>query len=565
MGLIQIMNYQISYQNPLTHYIDIALQLDNIVDDITYLQLPTWRPGRYELANYANNVLKIEVTDSNNKKVLCRKISHSKWEIATKGLNSITVSYSYYAYVMDGGGSWLDEEQLYLNFINCMIYAEGQVQKPCIIEFDLPIDYNIATSLKETSKHKLQASSYYELVDSPMIASATLQKLTYSYNDTLFNIWIKGDHNANIDKLIQDFKLFTSKQFALFGAFPFEKYHFLIQALPYKHYHGVEHQSSTVITVGPGNEFGTKKMYEYLVGISSHELFHTWNALKIRPKELMPYNFSKEAYFDTGYVLEGFTTYYGDLILVRSGVLSVKWYLNKLNMMLRRYYENFGRNNMSVMESSIDLWLDGYTAGIPNRKTSIYNEGALFALILDLKLRQLSENQQSLDDVMRLLWKRHGVADTGYSHDDIISIAHEIVPYNWGKFFYEHVEGTQPIEQELGTLIKSVGCSFTRFESKNHIESRYGFRLDDNKVVKIVPSSIAELYLSLDDVILKINGNEVELYQPDDNVTIELMRNGKTRKVKLNSNEDRYFTSYRIKLDKIADEKQKQALANWLT
>src|SRR5690606_21236898 len=111
--------------------------------------------------------------------------------------------------------------------------------------------------------------------------------------------------------------------------------------------------------LGPGEKLHEDELYSQLLGVSSHELFHAWNIIKIRPKELSPYRFDKEVAFPTGYVAEGFTTYYGDLFLVRSNVFDHDTYFKELNLLFKRHYSNFGRLNYSLINSSIDLWVDG--------------------------------------------------------------------------------------------------------------------------------------------------------------------------------------------------------------
>src|SRR5690606_17206974 len=207
--------------------------------------------------------------------------------------------------------------------------------------------------------------------------------------------------------LFRSFIKFTEKQIAAFGDFPTNNYHFLFQLLNYKHYHGVEHQFSTVITWGPAQELGTTAAMDQLIGISSHELYHFWNVCRIRPKELLPYDFAKEAYIDSGVVAEGVTTYMGDLFLFKSGYLSLDAYLFK--------FEQFGWKNMSIADSSFDLWLDGYKPGIPNRKVNIYNRGALISLCLDLILLDYGS---SLSQIMKMMWNIFGKKNKGYSLHD---------------------------------------------------------------------------------------------------------------------------------------------------
>jgi predicted metalloprotease with PDZ domain len=133
-----------------------------------------------------------------------------------------------------------------------------------------------------------------------------------------------------------------------------------------------------MIVLGPDDE--GEGLYADLLGVSSHELFHAWNIIRIRPKEMLPYDFTKENYFRTCFVAEGCTTYYGDLFLKRAGVFNDETYIKELQVYMKRHFENSAHATQSLTDSSFDLWLDGYEKGIPNRKVSVYHKGALVGI-----------------------------------------------------------------------------------------------------------------------------------------------------------------------------------------
>src|SRR5690606_6653897 len=147
------------------------------------------------------------------------------------------------------------------------------------------------------SGHNLYPHSYYHVVDSPMLASRNLKHLDYKVGDHTFHIWINGAWHPNENKLIAAFQAFTITQMDTLGTFPCEDYHFIFQVYPYKFYHGVEHYNSTILTLGPAEDMDRPEAWENILGVSSHELFHTWNIIRIRPKEMLPYNFASENYF----------------------------------------------------------------------------------------------------------------------------------------------------------------------------------------------------------------------------------------------------------------------------
>jgi predicted metalloprotease with PDZ domain len=179
-----------------------------------------------------------------------------------------------------------------------------------------------------------------------------------------------------------------------------------------------------------------KELYDELLGVSSHELFHTWNVKNIRPKEMLPYKYNTENYATTGYIYEGITTYYGDLMLYRSGIFSDADYFRTLTQQFQKHLDNHGRFNYSVAASSFDTWLDGYVPGVPNRKVSIYTEGCLLAFIADAQIRKQTLNNSSLDDVMSALYNDFGKNNIGYTANDYQTIIENITGQNWNHFFY---------------------------------------------------------------------------------------------------------------------------------
>jgi predicted metalloprotease with PDZ domain len=205
------------------------------------------------------------------------------------------------------------------------MYTKDTMQEKCSVELGIPADWKICCSMPQED-HVLRALDYHELVDSPFIASPSMQHDFYVVNDIKFHLWFQGEFKPDWDRLKTDFTKFTEKQLEHFKAFPTDEYHFIFQITPYTTYHGVEHKASTVIALGPTYDV-MEELYTELLGVSSHELYHAWNIKSIRPKEMYPYDFSKENYSRLGFVCEGVTTYLGDQFLLKSGVFDLDQYL----------------------------------------------------------------------------------------------------------------------------------------------------------------------------------------------------------------------------------------------
>lgn len=520
------MKYIISYTKPHNHYVDIEFIAGNINSDELEIQLPAWRPGRYELGNFAKNVQKWTAFDEKGNKLSSQKISKDRWKIQTKGISEIHVKYNYYAAEINAGSTFLDATQLYMNPVNCCVYIPERINEKCELELHLPQDYVVACGLpalpaKTKNEKCFSASDFHELADSPFIASNSLQHNKFMYESIEFNLWFQGECRPDWEKLNSDFGKFCSHQVAMMKKSPFKEYHFLFQILPQKIYHGVEHTTSTVIALGPGYNLMKGELYEDLLGVSCHELFHAWNVKTIRPVEMQPYDYTKENYSKLGYVCEGVTTYYGDYLLYRCGVFNEEQYFGTFNERLQKHFDNAGRFNMSVADSSFDTWLDGYAPGIPNRKTNIYDEGNLLAFITDMFIRKHSNNKNSLDDVMRHLYEEFALKQKGYSEKDYKGLVEHYANAPFTEIFDHYFNGTKDYEPLLREATDYIGCELVKHNSTKFQEHALGIKVHEAagvcKVTAVYPGSVADLAgISLNDDLMAINNMQI---RPDNTGT----------------------------------------------
>ncbi len=458
------------------------------------LELPNWRPGRYELANYARNVVGFSAQLISGQPLGYSKRSRLIWEIETAGAQEIVVSYSYYANQPDAGACWADDQLLYINPVNCLFYTVAARKQPCLLSLGLLPGEKTATGLTRTDDGHYAAGDFDELADSPLLCSAHLLHHAFQVDDVAYHIWFYGLQEVPWEKVVGDFIAYTKVQHQLMGDLPVKEYHYLNLILPFKFYHGVEHHNSTVIALGPAEEVFTTQ-YSELLGVSSHELFHTWNVKFIKPEPFAPYEYNQENYSPLGYVYEGFTTYYGDLFLHRAGVFDWQAYAGEVDAYLKRHFDNYGRFNHGLHESSIDTWVDGYGGpAAPNRRVSIYAEGMLNALILDLRIRQLTHHEKSLDDLMRALYDD---AKKGkcYNEDSLILHLQKMTGQNFEPFFEKHYRHPISLEYELVSALELVGCTLKEGMSPDLTEAWLGVRGTDadgwRTVTAIAPGSPA--------------------------------------------------------------------------
>jgi len=554
------MRYIVSYEKPNNHYIDIEYIIDNVDTDTLQVQLPAWRPGRYELANFAKNVQKWEAYDENGNRLSAKKIKKDLWMVAVEEAKQVHIKYNYFANEINAGSSYLDSKQLYVNGVNCFLFVPERINETCELELKIPANYEVASGLKEVSKHQFQCADFHELVDCPFIASDSLQHYDFEESGIKFHLWFQGECKPDWSLLETDFRKFANAQINAFGEFPVKEYHFLFQILTHETYHGVEHTNSTVISLGPSYSVMLKKgCYNNLLGVSSHELYHTWNVKKIRPIEMQPYDYTQENYTVLGYLDEGVTTYFGDKFLLTSSVFDWNEYAKTFNQLLARHYNNFGVNNYSVAQSSFDTWLDGYVAGVPGRKGSIYTEGALIAFMTDVFILKNTNNQKSLNDVMRLLYNDYAKNGVGVSDQDYKNVVEQIAGQSYDEIYHNYIHGAKDYTDQLEESLAYIGCELQIQPLKKHNESALGFKVNyvHTKcfVESVYPDSVAEQEgLSINDEVIAVNGIKVNndltawtAYFKDEEVTLSVKRElGAIERVTLESSDVVYFKKYSI-------------------
>ena len=549
------MKYFISYSHPEKHFIDFKLIIDTKDLNILKLQLPAWRPGRYELGNFAKNIKDFNAFGANNEVLNFSKKTKDLWLIECEKFDKIVVNYSYYSSELNAGSTYLDQNQIYINPVNCIFFNPDNYNSSYEISFDLHSDFKIYSSLENIGNNTLKASNFEELADSPIIASDSAQHKSLKINNVNFSFCFQGEVKVDWDILIKDFTSFISYQIKLFGSFPHKSFLFLFQITPYLAYHGVEHHHSTVILLGPSYDI-FKNLYKELLGVSSHELYHVWNVKGIRPKDMLPYDYSKENYTNMGYVTEGVTTYMGDRILFESGIFTLEQYFNELNKLFQRHFHNDGRNHYSVSESSWDTWLDGYVQGIPGRKVSIYVEGALIALICDAKIRRATKHKKSLHDVMRKMYSGSDQL-SGYDMELYKSNLESVSGESFDAIFSEIIYGKKDFKNYLIEALKVFGWDFSSKKAEK-IGWQYGIKTY-NKDKKLLVQNVLENSAGDKSLIVKedeiIAVNEFRLednfdnwlgYFKNDEIVLKVNRNGKILDLKMKTINDNQYFNYKF-------------------
>ncbi len=570
------MEYIFAVADAGSRFVSIELMVDGPFPESGFdLQLPSWRPGRYELGNFAKNIKSFSVADAGGNPVPFKKVTKDRWHVAGGG-EKIKVSYQYYANQPDAGACYADHELLYINPVHCCFFIPGREDEKCTVTLKVPSDWKVATGMPVKNKHILEAVSFDHLVDCPFMASPSISHAHYTLDGITFNIWIQGTSNPDWPAIIKDFEAFTAVQLHTMKEFPAKDYHFLVLLVPFPFYHGVEHLNSTVLALGPGYKLMQPAMYKELLGVASHELFHSWNVKSIRPVEMLPYNFTAENYAETGYVYEGVTTYYGDLFLARSGFFNLEKLLSEYSVRLQKHADNPGIFNYSVAESSFDTWLDGYTPGVPGRKTSIYDEGCLLALVLDFMIRSATSHTQSLDEVMRVLYFDFAKKNKGYSGADYRAVAEKIAGRSFNDYFENYVYKACSLITLLGEVVSLAGIKLKESPSQINQEKFWGLKTETRNGLTyasaIFPGSPAQASgIAKDDELIAINNYRIENnlselieMQASNNFELTLSTFRKLRTVTIRNSEKHFYSKYTLEPEQNCTHAQLMFRQSWL-
>ena len=508
-----MLHYQIEFDDYRQHLIHVTLRF--VADPTQVLSLPTWIPGSYLIREFSKHIESVRAYDEEGRLLEIQKFEKNKWRLFNTDHELITVEYDVYAYDLSVRGAYVDQNRLYVNPACACLGLEGQEDKAVEVELFLPDElkhFQLATGMASKSLVKgrftLKAKNYAELIDAPFeLAEQT--RFGFEANGIPHEFVVSGKHAMNAARMQQDIEKICATEISMFGSAPFLNYTFMTMATA-NSYGGLEHPNSTSL-ISPREDLPKanepeepSEDYQRFLGLCSHEYFHSWLVKFIRPENFVNYDLNKEGYTSLLWIFEGFTSYYDDLILLRSGVISQASYIKLLKTQIDRYLQNPGRFVQSVSESSFDAWVKFYRQdeNSNNAGTSYYNKGCLVALCLDLGLRLRGS---SLDALMCKLYEN---AQKGIQVHErtIVELCNELTGDNWIEQINHLINTTD--ELPLDQLFPEFGLSYSL---KNDKSLPLGLKLVDKPEGVLVQSArrdgaAAQAGLSAHDVIIAIDG-----------------------------------------------------------
>ena len=518
----QNITYNLSMPNPETHYFNVEMLLQDFNEEEIVVSLPVWAPGSYLVREFAKNVNLVKAYDDNGNELRVDKIRKNKWKIDKSDAKSVKVLYEYYAFELTVRTSFLDKTHGYINGTNVFMYPESLNGKDYkglkgVLNIQLPeIFSNVSTIMKNNPEgmandSKIQSfvfSNYDELGDSP-IEIGNHEEFSFMAAGVNHRVAMYGPGNYDVEKLKIDMAKVIESTTKVYGQNPNDEYLFIIHNTKVGS-GGLEHLSSTTLNVNRWTYQGTD--YLKFLSLVAHEYFHLWHVKRLRPDVLGPFDYDNENYTDLLWVMEGFTSYYDELILRRAGFYSEEAYVRQLINTLNFVENNPGTRVQPVAHASFDAWIKAYRPDENSRNTTIsyYSKGHLIAAAIDVLIIEKFKGKKSLDDFLQFMYNKYFVEDNrGFSSEEFKSDLEGFTKMNLDKFFNDYVYGTVPLN--FSEIFSKIGF---KINESNRRSLTFGVSTADENgklmVRNVIVNSAAEKSgLSPNDEIIAFNGFRV--------------------------------------------------------
>ncbi len=512
----QNIRYEVSMPKPQNHYYHVEMQLEGFSKKTVDVKMPVWTPGSYLVREFAKSV-NIVKAFSGDKELEVKKTNKNTWRIYKGKHKNIRVVYDVYAFEVSVRTSFLDLTHGFISGTSVFMYVDGFKDLEGEVEIFPYKDFRfITTALEQKSEGVTKDGSqvfvfesYDQLVDCP-IEIGNQHIFHFDAAGVRHTVAMYNEGNYDEEKLKKDMAKVVESATSVFEDNPNKKYVFIIHNM-LDAQGGLEHMNSTVLSVYKWGYTG--QSYLDFLQLVAHEYFHLWNVKRIRPITLGPFDYDKENYTTLLWVMEGFTSYYEKMILLRAGFYNDEQFLNKMFSSLNYVEGSVGARVQPVAHASFDAWIKAYRPNENSHNTtmSYYSRGAVMAMLLDAKMIANSNGTKKLDDFMRFLYiKYYKQKKRGFTEEEFKSDLERFVGEDLTSFFQKYIYGTEipdyktildPLGLEINYVGKpkaSVGMTVTNSSGKTIVKRiRAG-------------SPAEEAGISVGDEIIGINGYRVD-------------------------------------------------------
>ena len=498
--------YEVSLAHPEQHLFHVSMEIPDVQRELK-LQMPAWN-ALYEIRDFSSHVQQVEAY-ADGKRVDVEKLDKLTWDVKASG----TITVKYATFWDDSGpfNSQLNSEHAFINPAMILLYVpDRRAEESSLLVTEIPLEWKVASATagharpmgSRNASWDFSAPSFDSLADGPIEVS-NFEEFTIHDLTPPVHVVIHGDNykRHDVEAALRKICMYEIK---LMDGAPYDQYTFI--------FHigkpagggggGMEHSNSTAIYIPSG---------DYLPNVSAHEYFHLWNVKRIRPATLEPVDYTHEMYTRALWFAEGVTNTYGSYTLVRSGIWNKQEFYQDLSSQITELETRSAEHWQSAEQSSLDTWLDKYALyNQPQRSVSYYTKGQVLGVLLDIVIRDRTDNQRSLDDVMRAM--NQDFAKSGKFYRDSLDVkltAEKITGGSLDDFFSKYISGADPLPYTK--LFSEAGLSL---EERESVHATLGFTMEREQdgtfsIGSVEAGSSAEKSgLKMGDTVVHWNGGD---------------------------------------------------------
>ena len=506
----QSVNYKLSMPKPQNHYFHVEMELKDFNEKEIDISLPVWAPGSYLVREFSKNINTVKAFDENGNPLEIKKKRKNSWTINKAKHKKVIVKYEVYAFELSVRTSFLDLTHGYVSGSGVFMFVENHLDASGLLSV-IPYESfsTISTALpKGKDQFTFSYLDYDHLVDCPIEIG---NQLVFDFDAAGVNhtVAIYGDGNYLIDELRTDMSKIIEEETKVFGQNPNKEYLFIIHNVV-NGQGGLEHKNSTTLSVNRWTYSGAN--YIKFLSLVAHEYFHLWNVKRIRPIELGPFDYNQENYTDMLWVMEGFTSYYDELILLRAGYYSQQQMLGKIESAINYVEGSEGSRVQPLAHASFDAWVKAYRPNENSSNTSMsyYSRGSIIAALMDVMIIKNHKGKKCLDDFLQSLYSKfYENKGRGFSSEEFKQELESFVGKNLDDFYAKYIDGTEippysKIFGQMGINVQDVSKTYPDFGA---VLTNSGGKT----IIKSIRSKSAaeDAGLSVNDEIIGCNGYRV--------------------------------------------------------
>ncbi|MFM7644828.1 MAG: M61 family metallopeptidase [Sphingomonadales bacterium] len=480
------LTYHLSMPQPNSHYFAVKIQVTENNAAVQTFKMPVWTPGSYLVREFSKNLNQVKALDAEGKQLVVKKKSKNTWEVLCDGKTDFSLFYEVYAFELSVRTPYLDNTHGFVAGAGVFMYTEETRNQQGVLKIYPHTSFKrISTALpaadykSEPGVQSFIFTDYDQLVDSP-IEIGNQQEFTFLAAGVRHRVAMYGEANYNVAQLQKDMAKVVEAATGVFGSNPNQDYLFIVHNVT-DGQGGLEHLNSCVLSVSRWSYTGSN--YLGFINLVAHEYFHLWNVKRIRPIELGPFNYDQECYTSLLWVMEGITSYYDELLLLRAGFYTKNEFVSKLQSQINYVEGSPGARVQPVAHASFDAWIKAYRPNENSGNTTMtyYSRGAVLGAVLDAYLIQKSKGKQSLDGFMQLLYQKYALGlKRGFTEAEFEQELSTYIGEDMQAFFVNYINGTQIIPykkyfEPLGLTVTDNSAALTNL----------GLSLEDGELIKV--------------------------------------------------------------------------------